>query len=86
VAHGKIYAKEGDKCLNIIITLAEECEWRGEGEIINCHLVDVNFLDETEIGDHLIGINYINKRLSNGSATNAAHVESINIIPPINFF
>merc|ERR1719219_1699140 len=56
----------------------------GERNIILGAGLNVYFLDETRVRDHLIPVNTIHQRFCESNLPDARHVKSVNIVPPGN--
>lgn len=83
VAFCEFYIEIADEGLHIVISPALQVEGRREGEVLNLTSVHVKLLDEACVSDDLFWVDHINKWLADGGFTDTAHVETINLIPPV---
>jgi len=85
VAFCEFDVEVADESLDVVVSSALQVEGRAEGEVLYLNGVHVKFLDETSICDNLLGVYNINQRLADGCLADAAHVESIDLVPPVDF-
>ena len=69
--------------LHVVVSLEREIEGRFKGDVVLSARLDVNLLEETGVGDHLVAVDDVHEGLLEGVLLDARHVEAVDVIPPV---
>lgn len=84
MASSEVDVEERNQCMDVVIASAGEIERRGENQIVHSDLIHVDLFHQAAIGHHLIGVNQIDQWFRQRYFPNAAHIETVNTLPPWN--
>jgi len=83
VAVGKFDVEEANQCVDVVVPSHRELEGSGKGAVLHGNGGDVNFFDQTGVGDDLLRIHHVHQRLADSHLLHARHVESVHVFPPV---
>ena len=68
--------------MDVVVPSHRELEGSGEGAVLHGDGGDVDFLDQTGVGNDLLGIHHVHQGLADGDLLHARHIESVHVFPP----
>lgn len=82
VTAGEVDIEEGDQGLDVVVALAGQLERCRERKVLHGNGIHVDVFDEIAVGDYLVGVDDIYEGLREGYLADAAHVETVHVVPP----